>query len=190
MCDSVCELHVHSDCAPFVCSDCRLCHQDGGQDYVSIAAHHVSTMQLSFPPSSNQNQNHLISLAVSPNLLTSDPMPGHAPTPLAGGEHGVWSALRGVPACLRLLRRPLRDEVRVVWHHGKLSHGSTIYTSTIVSIISIIDIIAWSLFVAVVSNSSAFPPTFSLSRCYLNRFWSLKYLLEKMGHRLLPLMAS
>uniref|UniRef100_A0AAR2K4D7 Diacylglycerol kinase n=1 Tax=Pygocentrus nattereri TaxID=42514 RepID=A0AAR2K4D7_PYGNA len=30
---SVCELHVHSDCAPFSCSDCRLCHQDGGQDY-------------------------------------------------------------------------------------------------------------------------------------------------------------
>ncbi|XP_017345111.1 diacylglycerol kinase theta isoform X2 [Ictalurus punctatus] len=29
----VCELHVHSDCAPFICSDCRLCHQDGGQDY-------------------------------------------------------------------------------------------------------------------------------------------------------------
>uniref|UniRef100_A0AAR2LJU6 Diacylglycerol kinase n=1 Tax=Pygocentrus nattereri TaxID=42514 RepID=A0AAR2LJU6_PYGNA len=29
----VCELHVHSDCAPFSCSDCRLCHQDGGQDY-------------------------------------------------------------------------------------------------------------------------------------------------------------
>ncbi|KAI4897515.1 hypothetical protein NFI96_015907 [Prochilodus magdalenae] len=28
----VCELHVHSDCAPFSCSDCRLCHQDGGQD--------------------------------------------------------------------------------------------------------------------------------------------------------------
>ncbi|XP_022532100.2 diacylglycerol kinase theta [Astyanax mexicanus] len=29
----VCELHVHSDCAPFSCSDCRLCHQDGGQEY-------------------------------------------------------------------------------------------------------------------------------------------------------------
>ncbi|XP_076147714.1 diacylglycerol kinase theta isoform X2 [Alosa pseudoharengus] len=29
----VCELHVHSDCAPFSCSDCRLCHQDGTQDY-------------------------------------------------------------------------------------------------------------------------------------------------------------
>ncbi|KAK2829064.1 hypothetical protein Q7C36_017054 [Tachysurus vachellii] len=35
----VCELHVHSDCAPFVCSDCRLCHQDGGQDY-DIHHHH------------------------------------------------------------------------------------------------------------------------------------------------------
>ncbi|XP_062840795.1 diacylglycerol kinase theta [Trichomycterus rosablanca] len=29
----VCELHVHSDCAPFSCSDCRLCHQDGEQEY-------------------------------------------------------------------------------------------------------------------------------------------------------------
>uniref|UniRef100_A0AAY4DVJ0 Diacylglycerol kinase n=1 Tax=Denticeps clupeoides TaxID=299321 RepID=A0AAY4DVJ0_9TELE len=29
----VCELHVHADCAPFSCSDCRLCHQDGAQDY-------------------------------------------------------------------------------------------------------------------------------------------------------------
>ncbi|XP_026882863.2 diacylglycerol kinase theta [Electrophorus electricus] len=28
----VCELHVHSDCAPFSCSDCRVCHQDGGED--------------------------------------------------------------------------------------------------------------------------------------------------------------
>ncbi|GAA6074886.1 diacylglycerol kinase theta [Tachysurus ichikawai] len=36
---SVCELHVHSDCAPFVCSDCRLCHQDGGHDY-DIHHHH------------------------------------------------------------------------------------------------------------------------------------------------------
>ncbi|KAF5906437.1 diacylglycerol kinase theta, partial [Clarias magur] len=36
----VCELHVHSDCAPFVCSDCRLCHQDGSQDYQDMFHHH------------------------------------------------------------------------------------------------------------------------------------------------------
>ncbi|XP_076842546.1 diacylglycerol kinase theta isoform X2 [Brachyhypopomus gauderio] len=35
----VCELHVHSDCAPFSCSDCRVCHQDGGQDY-DMYQHH------------------------------------------------------------------------------------------------------------------------------------------------------
>ncbi|GAB1289967.1 Diacylglycerol kinase theta [Apodemus speciosus] len=29
----VCELHVHPDCVPFACSDCRQCHQDGQQDY-------------------------------------------------------------------------------------------------------------------------------------------------------------
>nr|XP_034364330.1 diacylglycerol kinase theta isoform X2 [Arvicanthis niloticus] len=29
----VCELHVHPDCVPFACSDCRHCHQDGQQDY-------------------------------------------------------------------------------------------------------------------------------------------------------------
>lgn len=36
VCVSVCELHVHSDCAPFSCSDCRLCHQDAAQDSVSL----------------------------------------------------------------------------------------------------------------------------------------------------------
>uniref|UniRef100_A0A672P4Y9 Diacylglycerol kinase n=1 Tax=Sinocyclocheilus grahami TaxID=75366 RepID=A0A672P4Y9_SINGR len=35
----VCELHVHSDCAPFSVSDCRVCHQDGGQD-VDTYQHH------------------------------------------------------------------------------------------------------------------------------------------------------
>ncbi|KAK1799059.1 hypothetical protein P4O66_007326, partial [Electrophorus voltai] len=34
----LCELHVHSDCAPFSCSDCRVCHQDGGEDCVSAHA--------------------------------------------------------------------------------------------------------------------------------------------------------
>uniref|UniRef100_A0A8B9I404 Diacylglycerol kinase n=1 Tax=Anser brachyrhynchus TaxID=132585 RepID=A0A8B9I404_9AVES len=28
----VCELHVHTDCILFACSDCRQCHQDGHQD--------------------------------------------------------------------------------------------------------------------------------------------------------------
>lgn len=35
----VCELHVHSDCAPFSVSDCRICHQDGGQD-IDTYQHH------------------------------------------------------------------------------------------------------------------------------------------------------
>nr|XP_004656191.2 diacylglycerol kinase theta isoform X1 [Jaculus jaculus] len=35
----VCELHVHPDCVPFACSDCRQCHQDGHQDY-DIYHHH------------------------------------------------------------------------------------------------------------------------------------------------------
>ncbi|XP_035281830.1 diacylglycerol kinase theta isoform X1 [Anguilla anguilla] len=35
----VCELHVHADCAPFSCSDCRLCHQDGTQDYDTYHHH-------------------------------------------------------------------------------------------------------------------------------------------------------
>ncbi|KAJ8262380.1 hypothetical protein GJAV_G00165780 [Gymnothorax javanicus] len=35
----VCELHVHGDCAPFSCSDCRLCHLDGNQDYVTYHHH-------------------------------------------------------------------------------------------------------------------------------------------------------
>ncbi|KAL4641655.1 diacylglycerol kinase theta [Arapaima gigas] len=35
----VCELHVHAGCAPFSCSDCRLCHQDGSQDY-EMNQHH------------------------------------------------------------------------------------------------------------------------------------------------------
>ncbi|XP_055102609.1 diacylglycerol kinase theta isoform X1 [Symphalangus syndactylus] len=29
----VCELHLHPDCVPFACSDCRQCHQDGHQDH-------------------------------------------------------------------------------------------------------------------------------------------------------------
>ncbi|KAF6715274.1 Diacylglycerol kinase theta [Oryzias melastigma] len=28
----VCELHVHADCAPFTCADCRCCHLDGTLD--------------------------------------------------------------------------------------------------------------------------------------------------------------
>ncbi|XP_004617498.2 diacylglycerol kinase theta [Sorex araneus] len=28
----VCELHVHPDCVPFACSDCRQCHRDGHRD--------------------------------------------------------------------------------------------------------------------------------------------------------------
>ncbi|XP_064345158.1 diacylglycerol kinase theta isoform X3 [Camelus dromedarius] len=28
----VCELHVHPDCVPFACSDCRQCHLDGHRD--------------------------------------------------------------------------------------------------------------------------------------------------------------
>lgn len=35
----VCELHIHSDCAPFSVSDCRICHQDGGQD-IDTYQHH------------------------------------------------------------------------------------------------------------------------------------------------------
>lgn len=31
----VCELHVHPDCVPFACSDCRQCHGDGHRDHVS-----------------------------------------------------------------------------------------------------------------------------------------------------------
>ncbi|XP_073094008.1 diacylglycerol kinase theta isoform X3 [Manis javanica] len=33
----VCELHVHPDCVPFACSDCRQCHRDGHRDH---GAHH------------------------------------------------------------------------------------------------------------------------------------------------------
>ncbi|XP_044123918.1 diacylglycerol kinase theta isoform X1 [Neovison vison] len=33
----VCELHVHPDCVPFACSDCRQCHWDGHRDH---DAHH------------------------------------------------------------------------------------------------------------------------------------------------------
>uniref|UniRef100_A0A4W3J134 Diacylglycerol kinase n=1 Tax=Callorhinchus milii TaxID=7868 RepID=A0A4W3J134_CALMI len=35
----VCELHVHTDCAAFACSDCRRCHQDGQHDH-DLYHHH------------------------------------------------------------------------------------------------------------------------------------------------------
>ncbi|XP_020031038.1 diacylglycerol kinase theta isoform X1 [Castor canadensis] len=35
----VCELHVHPDCVPFACSDCRQCHQDGHQDHDTYQHH-------------------------------------------------------------------------------------------------------------------------------------------------------
>uniref|UniRef100_A0A8D0GY71 Diacylglycerol kinase n=1 Tax=Sphenodon punctatus TaxID=8508 RepID=A0A8D0GY71_SPHPU len=35
----VCELHVHTDCVPFACSDCRQCHQDGHQDHDTYHHH-------------------------------------------------------------------------------------------------------------------------------------------------------
>ncbi|XP_045690128.1 diacylglycerol kinase theta [Phyllostomus hastatus] len=35
----VCELHVHPDCVPFACSDCRQCHQDGHRDH-DVHHHH------------------------------------------------------------------------------------------------------------------------------------------------------
>ncbi|XP_041608192.1 diacylglycerol kinase theta isoform X4 [Vulpes lagopus] len=34
----VCELHVHPECVPFACSDCRQCHHDGHRDH--DAQHH------------------------------------------------------------------------------------------------------------------------------------------------------
>ncbi|KAG8454938.1 hypothetical protein GDO86_001237 [Hymenochirus boettgeri] len=34
-----CELHVHTDCAQFVCSDCRQCHHDGQQDLGTFHHH-------------------------------------------------------------------------------------------------------------------------------------------------------
>uniref|UniRef100_A0A8C4S5G4 Diacylglycerol kinase n=1 Tax=Erpetoichthys calabaricus TaxID=27687 RepID=A0A8C4S5G4_ERPCA len=35
----VCELHVHVDCAPFSCSDCRQCNHDGHQDHDTYHHH-------------------------------------------------------------------------------------------------------------------------------------------------------
>lgn len=35
----VCELHVHVECVPFACSDCRRCHQDGHQDQDALLHH-------------------------------------------------------------------------------------------------------------------------------------------------------
>uniref|UniRef100_A0A674D518 Diacylglycerol kinase n=1 Tax=Salmo trutta TaxID=8032 RepID=A0A674D518_SALTR len=35
----VCELHAHSECAAFSCGDCRLCHQDGSQDFDTLHHH-------------------------------------------------------------------------------------------------------------------------------------------------------
>ncbi|XP_064142173.1 diacylglycerol kinase theta [Loxodonta africana] len=35
----VCELHVHPDCVPFACSDCRHCHRDGHQDHDTYHHH-------------------------------------------------------------------------------------------------------------------------------------------------------
>ncbi|XP_053558715.1 diacylglycerol kinase theta [Bombina bombina] len=35
----VCELHVHTDCALFACSDCRQCHHDGQQDHDTYHHH-------------------------------------------------------------------------------------------------------------------------------------------------------
>ncbi|KAG8594989.1 hypothetical protein GDO81_001388 [Engystomops pustulosus] len=35
----VCELHVHTDCVLFTCSDCRQCHHDGQQDHDTYHHH-------------------------------------------------------------------------------------------------------------------------------------------------------
>uniref|UniRef100_A0A8C7P2C7 Diacylglycerol kinase n=1 Tax=Oncorhynchus mykiss TaxID=8022 RepID=A0A8C7P2C7_ONCMY len=35
----VCELHAHYDCVTFSCGDCRLCHQDGSQDFDTFPHH-------------------------------------------------------------------------------------------------------------------------------------------------------
>ncbi|XP_037685109.1 diacylglycerol kinase theta isoform X2 [Choloepus didactylus] len=35
----VCELHVHPDCVPFACSDCRQCHRDAPQDHDTYHHH-------------------------------------------------------------------------------------------------------------------------------------------------------
>uniref|UniRef100_A0A3P9J702 Diacylglycerol kinase n=1 Tax=Oryzias latipes TaxID=8090 RepID=A0A3P9J702_ORYLA len=36
----VCELHVHADCAPFTCADCRCCNLDGTLDGAQETFHH------------------------------------------------------------------------------------------------------------------------------------------------------
>ncbi|KAK2499459.1 LOW QUALITY PROTEIN: hypothetical protein MC885_006166, partial [Smutsia gigantea] len=43
----VCELHVHLDCVPFACSDCRQCHRDGHRDH---DAHHHHWREGNLPP--------------------------------------------------------------------------------------------------------------------------------------------
>ncbi|XP_054665506.1 diacylglycerol kinase theta isoform X4 [Grus americana] len=78
----VCELHVHTDCILFACSDCRQCHQDGHQDHAHAACYIVVTPECTFgrlrnmilPPSCVQlfsrNFSKLHCFRISENLQT------------------------------------------------------------------------------------------------------------------------
>ncbi|KAF2988456.1 hypothetical protein EK904_004961 [Melospiza melodia maxima] len=78
----VCELHVHTDCILFACSDCRQCHQDGHLDHAHAACCVIVPPECTFgrlrnmilPPSCVQlfsrNFSKLHCFRISENLQT------------------------------------------------------------------------------------------------------------------------
>ncbi|RXM98571.1 Diacylglycerol kinase theta [Acipenser ruthenus] len=44
----MCELHVHVDCSPFSCSDCRQCHHDGHQDHAHATCYIILLPECKF----------------------------------------------------------------------------------------------------------------------------------------------
>lgn len=103
----VCELHVHPDCVPFACSDCRQCHQDGHRDHVS-----------------EQGPGWGWGWGWEGQVEPADgPSAGHASAPLAGGEPALQRALRGLPEGVRLLGCAGRPALRVVRHPGGVGCG-------------------------------------------------------------------
>lgn len=105
---AVCELHVHPDCVPFACSDCRQCHQDGHRD-------HVSEQE----PEAGEGRGGRGG-RVEP---ADGPFTGHASPPLAGGEPALQRALRGLQEGVRLLRCARWPALRVVRHPGGAGQG-------------------------------------------------------------------
>ncbi|XP_039694296.1 diacylglycerol kinase theta isoform X2 [Pteropus medius] len=104
----VCELHVHPDCVPFACSDCRQCQRDGHRDH-DARQHHWREGNLPAGARCEVCRRPCGSMDVLAGLRCQRcGVQAHAVCAAALAPECTFGRLRSVvlpPACVRLLSR-------------------------------------------------------------------------------------